>query len=101
MIGYTNQRMAEMTIHSIVLAVNNPPKELVDTVVNMHLGGGWRSVWCADVASLDKLPPAEGRIRYIVVGEQGSLTLADIQSHICRDRRDIAAWGSGARRFGL
>lgn len=90
-------------IHSIVLAVNNPPNELVDMVVNMHLGGGWKSVYCADAASLSRLPSPEDRprIAYVVVGTLGSLTLADIQPYIPRDRRDMAVWGDGARSFGL
>jgi hypothetical protein len=92
-----------MSTHSIVLAGNNPPRDLVDTVVNMHLGDGWRSVWCADVASLSQLPSPQGRgrIANIVVGRSGSLTLADIQQYIHPDRRDIAVWGEGRQNFGL
>lgn len=90
-------------IRPIVLAVNNPPKELVDLVVNMHISGGWTSVWCADVASLSQLhsPKNQPRIAYIVVGMSGSLTLADIKPYLPGDRRDIAVWGRGAGRFGL
>ncbi len=64
-----------MPIHSIVLAVNNPPRDEVESVVKMMAGGGWRSVWCADRASLDQLlPPPERRIGYVVVGLSGSLS---------------------------
>lgn len=93
--------MSAIHIHSIVLAVNEPPQGLVDQVVKSMAGRVCRAVWCADVESLAQLPPPEGLIRYVVVGTSGSLTLEDIIPHIGSDLSLVAVWGPGGQNFGL
>jgi hypothetical protein len=91
-----------MAIHSIVLAVNNPPRGEVDAVVGMHLGGGWKAVWCDDPSALaGLLPQPPGGIRYLVVGTSGSVTKDSLMPYLCPDLRDVAAFGAGAQALGV